>query len=65
MLYSGAWRPGEKAASSPKADSPLSISREEFLNRSQYIREGGGYMPNSTVSSDDHLEIVLRGLIGA
>ena len=49
--------------SCPKANFKLPIIKQELLKRGyRFYRgfqvEGGGYVQNSTVSADDHLEVI-------
>ena len=59
LLYSGNQQPGEKVDSCTQVDSLLSIRGQELLKGSSgsVYAEGGGYVQNSTVSSDSLLEI--------
>ena len=59
LFYSGNQQPGEKVDSCTQVDSLLSIRGQELLKGSSgsVYAEGGGYVQNSTVSSDSLLEI--------
>ena len=59
FLYSGNQQPGEKVDSCTQVDSLLLIRGQELLKGSSgsVYAEGGGYVQNSIVSSDSHLEI--------
>lgn len=62
LLYSGGWWPGEKADSSPKANSSLLIRGKELLKRSfrgVLSEREGATCRDSKVSSDGQLTLAL------